>query len=176
MCSPSMLLFRQRMAALQPSAPHTSFLFLSPWPPSCFPSLRIKVTRSGWPIHWALDLSTPTSRNRGLAPSFQVVLSCVADQAAIKVLIPSNTLKTIYRAIKLLHVPDLSVLVSLLATRISSRVPPIFYFQLLRKKTPFIPLLAAIVGRLVMCTSVVRHLSDVGDTLWLEMFGNHKHH
>lgn len=47
-CSPSMLLFRQRSAAFQPSAPHTSFLFLSPCPPSCFPSLRIKVTQSGW--------------------------------------------------------------------------------------------------------------------------------
>lgn len=47
-CSPSMLLFRQRTAAFQPSAPHTSFPFLSPCPPSCFPSLRIKVTRSGW--------------------------------------------------------------------------------------------------------------------------------
>lgn len=68
------------------------------------------------------------------APSFQVLLSCVAGWVAIKGLIPSNVLKTIYRDIKLFHVLDLCVLASLLATRVSSQVPVLFYFQLLRRK------------------------------------------
>lgn len=40
--------FANAQPAFQPSAPHTSFLFLSPCPPSCFPFQKIKVTWSGW--------------------------------------------------------------------------------------------------------------------------------
>lgn len=85
-CSPSMLLFRQRMAALQPSAPHTSFLFLSPCPPSQFLSLRIKGTQSGWPIHWAL--STPTRRNHGLHPPFRWFWVAFQAELLLKVQFP----------------------------------------------------------------------------------------
>lgn len=73
-CSPSMLLFCQGTDAFQPSAPHTSLFFLSPCPASCFPSLRIKVARSGRTIYWALDLPTSTWP----VSVFQVVLACVA--------------------------------------------------------------------------------------------------
>lgn len=128
------------------------YCFANAWPPcshllltphSCFShpvrhhafsSLRIKVTRSGWPIHRALDLCTPPRRDNGSHHPFQVVRSCVAGWVAIKGLIPSNVLDTIYRAIKLVRVPDFYALASLLATRVSSRVTPVFYFQLLKKQ------------------------------------------